>query len=74
MATYAHSSDDRNFIWNADVSFSNEYDYTSVGFGGGVTKLFNEKNTELSVKANVYLDQWNQFIQKNLEDKCSCME
>ena len=55
---YSHSSDDRNFIWNADVSFSNEFDYTSVGFGGGIAKLFNQKNTEVSIKANVYLDQW----------------
>jgi len=36
VATYAHSSDNRNFIWNGDVSFSNEFDYTSVGFGCGV--------------------------------------
>jgi hypothetical protein len=55
---YSHSSDNRNNIWNTDVSFSNEYDYTSIGFGGGFTKLFNEKNTEISVKANAYLDQW----------------
>jgi hypothetical protein len=54
---YSHNSDNRNNIWNA-VFFSNEYDYTSIGFGGGFTKLFNEKNTEISVKANAYLDQW----------------
>jgi hypothetical protein len=29
---YSHNSDNRNNIWNADVSFSNEYDYTSIGF------------------------------------------
>ncbi len=58
VANYSHSSDDRNFIWNADVSFSNEYDYTSIGFGGGVSKLFNDKNSEVSVKVNAYLDQW----------------
>lgn len=58
VANYSHSSDDRNFIWNADVSFSNEYDYTSVGFGGGISKLFNDKNSEVSVKVNAYLDQW----------------
>lgn len=58
VGNYSHSSDSRNFIWNADVSFSNEYDYTSVGFGGGIAKLFNKKNTELSLKGNVYLDQW----------------
>ena len=56
---YAHSSDDRNEIWNVNVSFATEYDYTSIGFGGGFTKLLNEKNMEFSVNANVYLDSWS---------------
>ncbi|MDR6301504.1 DUF3570 domain-containing protein [Mesonia maritima] len=56
---YTHSSDDRNKIWNAKVSVSTEYDYFSLGFGGSYTRLFNEKNTEISLKANVYLDKWN---------------
>lgn len=63
---YAHNSDDRNRIWNADVSFSNEYDYTSIGFGGGMTHLFNQKNTEISLKANAYLDQWRPIYPKEL--------
>jgi hypothetical protein len=65
---YAHSSDSRNFIWNADVSFSNEYDYTSVGFGGGIAHLFNDKNIELSLKANVYLDQWRPIYPTELHE------
>jgi hypothetical protein len=65
---YAHSSDSRNFIWNADVSFSNEYDYTSVGFGGGIAHLFNDKNTELSLKANVYLDKWRPIYPTELHE------
>jgi hypothetical protein len=68
VVNYSHSSDDRNFVWNADISFSNEYDYTSFGFGGGVAKLFNNKNTELSLKANVYLDQWRPIYPKELID------
>ncbi|NRT14728.1 hypothetical protein HNP99_001072 [Flavobacterium sp. 28A] len=67
-ANYSHSSDNRNFIWNADVSFSNEYDYTSVGFGGGITKLFNQKNTEISIKANAYLDQWRPIYPTELSE------
>ena len=67
VANYSHSSDSRNFIWNADLSFSNEYDYTSVGFGGGISKLFNEKNTELSLKMNAYLDQWRPIYPKELD-------
>jgi hypothetical protein len=40
---YSHNSDNRNNIWNADVSFSNEYDYTSIGFGGGFTSYSTRK-------------------------------
>lgn len=55
---YSHSSDDRNDIWSANVSLATEYDYFSLGFGGRYTKLFNQKNTELSIKANVFIDSW----------------
>jgi hypothetical protein len=55
---YSHSSDNRNTIWNADASFATEFDYSSIGFGGGLTKLFNEKNTTLGVSGKVYLDAW----------------
>ncbi len=56
---YSHSSDDRNKIWSSHLSFSSEYDYTSIGFGGGIAHLFNKKNTEISVNGNVYLDKWS---------------
>ena len=55
---YSHSSNDRNTIVGANLSFANEFDYTSVGIGGNFTKLFNEKNTEISIKGNVYFDSW----------------
>lgn len=55
---YSHSSDDRNNILTGSISASFEYDYFSLGFGGGFTKLFNNKNTELSIHANVFLDSW----------------
>ncbi len=64
--SYSHSSDDRNDMWLAKVSVSSEYDYFSLGFGGGYTKLFNEKNTELSINANVYIDSWNAIYPSEL--------
>lgn len=67
-ANYAHSSDSRNFIWNADISFSSEYDYTSIGFGGGVAYLFNDKNSEISFRGNAYIDQWSPIYPKELND------
>ena len=57
--SYSHSSDDRNGIWSGKISVSSEYDYFSIGAGGSYTRLFNEKNTEVGVHANVYLDTWN---------------
>jgi hypothetical protein len=51
VINYSHSSDNRNFIWSSDIAFSNEYDYTSIGFGGGIAKLFNDKNSEVSFKS-----------------------
>ncbi|MFV5696489.1 DUF3570 domain-containing protein [Flavobacterium sp. LB3P122] len=68
VTNYSHSSDNRNTIWSADISFSNEYDYTSVGFGGGITKLFNEKNTEIGLKVNAYLDQWRPIYPTELHE------
>jgi hypothetical protein len=55
---FSHSSDDRNVIWSVKGSVSTEHDYSSIGVGGSYTKLFNEKNTELSIHANVYFDSW----------------
>ncbi|PCI32250.1 MAG: hypothetical protein COB60_09855 [Flavobacteriaceae bacterium] len=59
--TYSHSSDDRNQLWSAIVSVSSEYDYSSIGGGGSFTKLFNEKNTTVSLSGHVYIDVWKEF-------------
>lgn len=57
--SYTHSSNSRNNITEGHISVATEYDYFSLGFGGSYTHLFNEKNSEFSVKANVFLDTWN---------------
>ena len=64
---YSHSSDDRNNIWSAKIALSKEYDYSSFGFGGSYSKLFNEKNTEISMNANVYLDTWRAIYPVELQ-------
>ncbi|MGB1296377.1 MAG: DUF3570 domain-containing protein [Flavobacteriales bacterium] len=56
---YSHSSDDRNTIISANVSLASEYDYNSFGFGGGITKLYNKKNTEVGAKVNIFIDSWS---------------
>ncbi|MES2543363.1 MAG: DUF3570 domain-containing protein [Bacteroidota bacterium] len=65
--SYSKSSDDRNTIWNTHFSGSIEYDYSSFGFGGGLTKLFNKKNTEITISANAYLDKWAPIYPKELQ-------
>jgi len=68
---YSHSSDDRNNIWGANVSVSKEYDYSSIGFGGNYTHLFNEKNTEISISGNVYFDQWKLIYPEEIRESFS---
>lgn len=67
--SYSHSSDERNSVWSANVAIATEYDYFSIGFGGSYAKLFNEKNTELSIKANVFLDTWKAIYPSELRDQ-----
>lgn len=55
---YSHSSDDRNTLFSSFLSVSREYDYGSFGTGLAISRQFNQKNTELGLKANVYMDQW----------------
>lgn len=57
--SYQHSSDDRNSVSSVNAYISSEYDYFSVGFGGGYSRLFHEKNTEVSLSGKVYFDKWN---------------
>jgi len=63
---YSHSSDDRNEIITGKLTVSSEYDYFSIGGGGSYTKLFNEKNTTLSVNGFVYIDTWKPYYPKEL--------
>jgi hypothetical protein len=75
---YSHSSENRNSIIGANLSFAKEFDYTSIGLGGNFSKLFNEKNTEIGLKANIYVDFWQPIypteiksykeVNKNLND------
>jgi len=44
--------------WGANVSFSNEYDYTSVGGGLSYTLTSKDKNRELNLKGNAFFDTW----------------
>lgn len=58
VISYSHYSDDRNNIYNLNLSAANEFDYSSLGFGAGYVREFNKKNTEIGIKTNLYLDTW----------------
>jgi hypothetical protein len=49
---------DKGQTFGANISYSQEWDYYSKGAGINYSKSFNENNTEISLKANVFLDQW----------------
>ncbi|MGB5497875.1 MAG: DUF3570 domain-containing protein [Maribacter sp.] len=66
--SYEHSSEDRNSVYSAQAYVSSEYDYFSVGFGGGYTRLFNEKNTAIAASFQVFLDKWNPQYPIELRD------
>ena len=67
-ADFSHSSDSRNFIWGTNVAYSKEFDYRSYGFGGNLTGLFNEKNTEVGLKGSAYLDTWKPIYPTELRE------
>lgn len=46
----------------ASASFSNEYDYTSMGAGLNFAKASKDNNRELSAKAQVYIDRWRVIL------------
>ncbi|MEZ4993609.1 MAG: DUF3570 domain-containing protein [Saprospiraceae bacterium] len=56
--SYSHTSDDRNTMYSGQISAAREYDYGSFGAGLGISRQLNQKNTEIGLKANVYLDHW----------------
>ncbi|WP_422084210.1 DUF3570 domain-containing protein [Ulvibacterium sp.] len=66
--SYQHSSDDRNSVWTGNAYVSSEYDYFSIGFGGGYTRLLNQKNTEVSISGQLYFDSWNPQYPIELRD------
>lgn len=55
-ASYTIENEKKGNAVNFNGSFSNEYDYQSLGAGIGFTKSLNDKNTEFNVKLQAYLD------------------
>ena len=65
---YQQASEDRNTYWGVSLGGSTEYDYESFNAGVSMAKLWNEQNTELSVKTQVFFDRWKPVIPTELHE------
>ena len=65
---YQKASDDRNRYWGVNLGGSTEYDYESFNFGTSFARLWNQKNTELSGKAQFFFDRWKPIIPTELHE------
>ena len=66
--SYQKASEDRNRYWGVNIGGSIEYDYESFSSGISYAQLWNEKNTELSLKGQVYFDRWKPIIPTELHE------
>lgn len=57
-ATYSKEFEEKETILGGSVSFSNEYDYFSIGFGLSALKMLNNENTQLGISAMAFFDNW----------------
>ncbi len=55
--SWSVDNEKHNYSVGANISFSQEFDYQSRGFGLDFSKQSKNKNTEVSFKAKAYLDQ-----------------
>lgn len=53
------------------ASFSNEYDYRSVGIGSAFTKASKNNNREFTAKLQAYFDQWSVIYPIELRNNAS---
>lgn len=56
--SYNRKNLNRNETYSVHVGFSGEFDYTSVNGGLSYTKEWNEGNSEINVRGQLFVDQW----------------
>lgn len=57
---------DSGWTLGGKIGASAEYDYSSVNGGVNVAKEFNNGNTEFSIAAQIFLDQWKVYLPEEL--------
>lgn len=60
--SYLMEDTKKNISLGGGVSFSQEYDYTSIGANALFAKSSKDKNREFSAKASVFLDTWKVIL------------
>lgn len=61
-ANYSYVNEAQKTIYNGGISFSAEYDYTSIGANIGFTKTSKDNNREFSVKGMAFFDTWKVIL------------
>jgi hypothetical protein len=64
--SYLFENTKHNYSLGGGLSFSNEFDYTSIGGNILFSKSTQDKNTEFSAKASVFLDTWKVILPAEL--------
>ena len=57
-ANWTLKDDKKNFSFGAGASFSQEYDYTSIGGNVNFSKFSKDNNREFGIKLMAFLDSW----------------
>lgn len=65
---YLKENAKNNTALGGGVSFSQEFDYTSIGANVLFAKATKDKNREFSAKASVFLDTWSVILPVELRD------
>lgn len=52
-------NEEKKTSWGLTGSFSNEFDYKSIGLAGSFTKASKDNNREFTAKLQTYFDQWS---------------
>ena len=60
--SYLFENTKKNYTLGGSLSFSGEFDYTSIGANALFSKSSKDKNTEFSAKASVFLDTWKVIL------------
>lgn len=68
---YNYTNVEKKYAVHAGVSFSAEFDYTSIGANIGYTKTSKDKNREFSVKGMAFFDTWKVILPVELQNNPS---